>query len=85
MRPENNFMFSCCNIILKSIKDRHFVHCFLFYKTYNIIATTPQVEEGGEQLGFTSIIFYLRYGKCSCLLHMQMAGRRRIIGSQPGE
>ena len=30
-----------------------------------------------------NVIFSLCFGKCSCLLHLQMVGRRRITGSQP--
>lgn len=32
--------------------------------------------ERGVPLGFNHIIFLLCLGKCSCLLHMQMAGWR---------
>lgn len=52
---------------------------------YNGRATTPrQVEKGGESHErITHIFFSLCFGRCSRLLHLQMAGRRRIAGSQP--
>lgn len=52
---------------------------------YNWQATAPrQVEKGGESHErITHIFFSLCFGKCSRLLHLQMAGRRRIAGSQP--
>ena len=42
---------------------------------YNILATAPkQVEEGGDPDGYNHIISHLHRGKCSRLLHLQMAG-----------
>lgn len=33
---------------------------------------------GGESLGNNYYVRTLRYGRCSCLLHMQMVGQRGI-------
>lgn len=51
---------------------------------YTVQATTPiQVEKGGVLSERYLIVFYLRSGKCSRILHLQMAGRQDVTGSQP--
>ena len=54
-----------------------------FYVDNSQATTSRQVEEGGDRREFILIIFTLCFGKCSRLLHLQMAGRRGIAGSQP--
>ena len=51
---------------------------------YTVHATTPiQVEKGGVLSERYLIVFNLRSGKCSSILHLQMAGRQDVTGSQP--
>ena len=63
--------------------------CKTLYKyveiCYNtcVTASYTGTERGVFSYGSYSIILPLRYGECSCLLHMQMVGRRWLIGNQP--
>lgn len=56
----------------------------LSFLWYNVRAATPRpAEEGGVLFGLHHIISYLCLGKCNRLLHLQMAGQRNLVGSQP--
>lgn len=59
--------------------------CFGLYPMIHLKSYHPQTGRGKgvRHHGFTLNIFSLCYGKCSRLLHMQMAGRREVTGSQP--
>lgn len=59
----------------------------MFYKMtlcYNSEATAPKlVQEGGRYYEHDLFIFAFCSGKCSRLLHLQMAGQKIAAGSQP--
>lgn len=74
----NNFFKILLDIIRKILLPKAIQSC------YTIQATTSRlVQKGGVPVERSFIIFTLCHGICSCLLHLQMAGRRFVSGSQP--
>ena len=55
----------------------HFILAFIYIHGILFNATTPiQVQEGGDSLEHSHIIFNLCFGRCSLPLHLQMVGQR---------
>ena len=51
---------------------------------YNKSAVDSFQQEGGATFGVFNLVYYLRYGRCGKLLHMQVVGRRRMTADPIG-